>query len=1558
MRKFLFIPFLFSISVLAAQNYKPEYYQNQYEPQAQKKIEVNCYVRKVDAATAAFRRGDFRAAQRLFEEAKTCPETKSSSRRSRDLDAKINNCKAQLERGISRDVNTRNAGIEITGRRFIRSKVFTRNVDPNCFQITVKEAERAFRDSCWDDAAKLYRAAKTCQDASQTDRERMNAKIEACREAAEDELLQKEQQAIRSARHALAAGLSDDVLDLLRQGNRSLAWRLGDFANFYIAPDDNPDCLDAMYTTYYYEQPANENEIINPPFGYHLYDELSLDAQLKFLNIDEMQLVVYNPSDKKVMIWQFPDFQSQDLSWGKLKDPIGFDAAPDGSAMLYGRNYFYLEGPEATIPVQRVKNYCFGDSDESLLFFYEEEGVGIKIFSEESMSRIQKSQNPKYDKMNRVQSASDAIPIGNSLLAMQYYKGELWLGYPDRVEILDVNADNLAVNSRKVYQLQDSTLWNSGVISMRLFPEAKKVIIGNESESQSFVINSARVPDGSIRPEENIQGDVRDCHYINGHLLAVTTELTEGTWDEIMTVRELAEEPVILNRFYTNSGSTTRSATLSLDGRWLVAQDMNGKVIVWALKDSTVSPPVPFKSILGDQFSADGNHLFSKQNNEFKVYDLDDIDSGAEKTYETILDPIVPEGRSNEWAVYFSSFSRLSVQNFHSGQQHFFDVEGLLSSVPYTLDKEEASFFAYSPTSGVVRICSLTDGAIVSSRDFGGQITQLKFIPGTEQILVVSRSSGGRYTVKVWNYVKSDEPLKVLRLQDYTVRYVRVCDQGDKIALCNTEDIRIFLLDNLNDENVVIKPSKSNFIIDIEFRPDGLALVSSDDEGDISIWDVSDGKSLLNVSNTWEGKKYSVSRLAFAYGGSRLRVLSSVNDLVMTVDLDPISLRDVVQSGSRWLTSFSSKQIRDYNLEIAFKYPGNFDRLASSGDLPLIRSFFQYFREQSISSNNIDQVRSYCDRAYFLFEKLDSTNRGNHEAIMLEMYEDFVLKLLLRNNEQEAAGVVEYLKRRFPDSEKTLLSGAHTALIQRNFLLAQKLYANYLKMVSTAAELFDRKLEEIYSELSQFQEYGLLDSLQVNCLCGLFQKFPNFEKLCPSDQSYDQVPAISEVFIFRDIYNTIDSAAFLINNSARTRLLERTLDLAKSLQYENANLAEKLVDTVSLALADAYLIQANAEQNSYKVPGFYKKSLLLLESMGTFNGDLSDSTRIAFIAKTQTAWGAYLLKINQPYEALQHLKAGFYVLEKLPDTQDEANGFQREYSWKHLYNPLLLNLCRANLLLGEPLDATHAIEDVARFEFNNYKSIYTGHINLLVGDEAAALESFVALPSPDEFAEAIFLVYQMAELLPVQAERLKAFVPNATNRFILLHPDYSSDEINNYLSFFQYTHYDAMGMWDSAIVWSERGLASLERLMKKPDHVFTWRESWYSTQIYHVYYLLAGRFKDTSVLTQVIRLSEEVEKSIERDDPYSGYKDFVFTNLAHAYYLRNRPGDREKALDTYRMHLNTNSYYYDPWETLQQDFRNLHHAGVQWPDLVDLVHKIKPANVMLTQEDWREMGVE
>ena len=52
------------------------------------------------------------------------------------------------------------------------------------------------------------------------------------------------------------------------------------------------------------------------------------------------------------------------------------------------------------------------------------------------------------------------------------------------------------------------------------------------------------------------------------------------------------------------------------------------------------------------------------------------------------------------------------------------------------------------------------------------------------------------------------------------------------------------------------------------------------------------------------------------------------------------------------------------------------------------------------------------------------------------------------------------------------------------------------------------------------------------------------------------------------------------------------------------------------------------------------------------------------------------------------------------------------------------------------------------------------------------------------------------------------------------------------------------------------------------------------------------------------------------------------------------------------------TYGQDHWELLQKDFRDLHQAGIQWPNLKEVVMAIKPANAELTAEDWKDMGVE
>ncbi|MCY7330321.1 MAG: hypothetical protein LH618_17350, partial [Saprospiraceae bacterium] len=126
-------------------------------------------------------------------------------------------------------------------RKHPLSRAFTEFKGENCFQITRQEADQAFRERNWDDAAALYRAAKSCADADQTGRRDMSDRIRACRDAAEQELLDKESAARRQARQAIAANRADDAQDLLKNFDRGLAYRLADFANQYIAPPGEPN---------------------------------------------------------------------------------------------------------------------------------------------------------------------------------------------------------------------------------------------------------------------------------------------------------------------------------------------------------------------------------------------------------------------------------------------------------------------------------------------------------------------------------------------------------------------------------------------------------------------------------------------------------------------------------------------------------------------------------------------------------------------------------------------------------------------------------------------------------------------------------------------------------------------------------------------------------------------------------------------------------------------------------------------------------------------------------------------------------------------------------------------------------------------------------------------------------------------------------------------------------------------------------------------------------------------------------------------------------------------
>ena len=1567
MRVFFIIPCFFTLACLLAQSKSPDYSKNQYNNVIPKAQQADCYVRKYDAGTSALRRGDYRAALRLFEEAKTCTEARSSSRRLKELETRIAFCNAQLGRSTAADAEKaqavrRKENIELTGRKFYISAALTRNTDPNCFQLTVKEADRAFRDSCWDDAAKLYRAAKNCADANQTDREKMNNRIESCRASAEDELLQKEQKAVRTARHAIAANRADDAMDFLRQGNRSLAWRLADFANIYIAPDDNADCLETMYRAYFYEPPAADKISLRPPFCYQLSEDFDLDVQYRFTkNKKAERLIAFFPKTNSTLSWELPSLRFLEAySVPALNNPIGFDVSPSGDFLFYGYNYYYLPNDQF-LQVPAVTRYCFSEKGD--LFFYEDVNTGmVHVVNLDQSARIQQQpqqQRKGANNIGRISPQPTNFPVSAGLQTIQEYKGDVWLGYADRVEVISRNSATGDMEPSMTWLIMDSVLQERPIIAMHLYPETREAIIATEYDVYYYFLNLD--PNGGKEVNvvfNNIQEGRLLAHtYSAAPLLSAISSSRSGPGSEIIRVHSSSYN-VDLNTFLHGTGTQfTVTAAISDNGDWLVTQDNFSSARLWALRDTCFSPPKLMETDGEDLYSRDGNRLYSRKPGSVKVYDADDLDNGEQEAFETAMNASLPLGVSSKWVVFIDPQSKLCVRQLDTKQSFRFSLEpGQDTRVPYAFDDNEGRFFAYSPGNGQVVAQSLSDGSTIDTRQFGGQVTLIRSIAGTEKLLVVVLIRDGanfRYSVKVWDIRAPLESPRVVRLQGYSANLAVVSEQGDRMALCNGQDIRIFRLDNLDDESIVIKPAVNAFINDIAFRPDGLALVSGDSEGNVGIWDVVTGQPLLRFSNVWEGMKYPVDRLMFAYGGTHLRVHSPGR--LFTINLDAYTLRDWVQSKDRWLASFTSEQIRDYNLEIAFKYPGNFDRLAESGDFPLIRSFFQYFRDQSISSNNMEQVRTYCERASSLFELLDANGQGNLAYTMFEMYENYIMKLLLRNEPEEASQIVMQLEKRFDRPDVALLTAAYCSTVRHDLPAASRLYTDYLLRLPDN-EAFPRHLESINSNLSQFQEYGLLDTAQITCLCEVFQQFESFNKLCPPGKKYQPTAYSKQVLLFHDIFHDIDSLAsdYEMGIGEKVRGFEKNLARAATIEYPNPVVDHHPLEAVVLALSRAYLDLAVFEQNSPKTPIIYKKTVDLLEKYNNFDAE-TDSARLGILANAQLLWGIYLAKQGNIADAQLHYNAGLTAAKKLsglfkPGTLGEEN------INRNLMSPIHFEWCKTKLLEGKPAEARREYELANQYLEPEENAVLLAYAALLEGNEAEAFIEFGDLAYGKDVGEALFQMDYMADLLPAHRTLLEAVAPRLKAAFLQRYPEVSPLEIDYWQALLQMNRYAVLSKWDSTLAWSTRCLDKMDHLMADSGNSSTWRGLWISQRIYQSYYLLNARLDDAPALAEVIRYSLEALEVLAKDELYYGYEIYIQTNLAHAYLLRNQSGDKENAIALYRQILRNNITTDNTWELLLKDFRDLHRAGIRWPGLKNLILELKPTAVELTSEDWQEMG--
>jgi hypothetical protein len=152
--------------------------------------------------------------------------------------------------------------------------------------------------------------------------------------------------------------------------------------------------------------------------------------------------------------------------------------------------------------------------------------------------------------------------------------------------------------------------------------------------------------------------------------------------------------------------------------------------------------------------------------------------------------------------------------------------------------------------------------------------------------------------------------------------------------------------------------------------------------------------------------------------------------------------------------------------------------------------------------------------------------------------------------------------------------------------------------------------------------------------------------------------------------------------------------------------------------------------------------------------------------------------------------------------------------------------------------------------------------------------------------------------------------------------------------------FSALAQWDSAAVWSRISLQLIEKAQEQANAAPEWFTRWLDEHINLSYYLLLGHWNEPKQLASVIQLLEKAEQALrdQKEAFYYSNRNLLALNRGHAYLLRNKDGDRQRAVEIYQNFLQTYTSLGDTRDVLEKDLQDLRSVGAPIPELPELDH--------------------
>lgn len=1526
---------------------------------------VGCYQSLKQRGLQAQKAGNLNEAERLFREALQCREVQNNGRYRSELNILI----ARGE--VLRQAPVNNSRGEVRGKgRFRPSAAFLKNSDPNCYEITLQEADRAFQNNFWEDAAALYRAAKICADADQAKRQAMNDRIEDCRKNAENELLKKERQAVWQARQAIATTRANDAAALLLRGDRTRAYRLADFANEYIAPEneDNPDCLQTMFDAWYFDPALYKHMGVQfkAPFCYQLADNLGRDAQVRFAGEDlPGRIYVFAPKQHLLQIWDASTLKplravTVDTSFSK------FDVFPDGRTMLFESPQGYtLWRPDAQpYRISLGEGRCYTiDPDGRSLHYFDPDSKSIQTLAVQTIFGSTKA----YQTQRSNPSRSQIDHIKGDLLQFRFSATELWLLYQDSVVVWSIPAGNSdwARNRSRLLERPDSGK-----------PSQEKNIAYHLDPATGTIIASGSLETLEWRIAENDSPSVTPVARFPGRLLGVAdNNPNRAYWQYSVPANSyiisITENPDSAARFNMlalfSDDLSTQQGVFSADMKWFAVTNSSGTVKLWSLlnNSNTVTDGIP--GAYETALSPNGLWAAARESNRIAIFETDNL-KNTRYTVTLTNENIGNFYLGNQWMIYRQGLDSVGILNWQQNIHHriYLPTESAEDVIALDEDKE---ILAFNAAADSIEIRSLRTGKLIAAKKLGGIIRHLAFFPGGSELLVIQNLATLSFwkeqpVPKIWNYEQPGEPLKTISLHGAEIYYTDIHQSGRKIAFSDGRYIRIYSKDDLQDEHILIRPFADKYITALRFHTNSDSIAVAYTDGAIRFWDTETGALQVQLSpaegitfqapqDAADTRSTLIKYLSLSGQGDLIRAVTEQGQYIarlLPTDMDAI--RSQAQDEYRHLEAFTLEDIRDFELAYALEDADNFTRLATSGDLPLIRSFFEYYQSQALNGNNIDSIGKYCDRAFSLFAQLEETARQDLQNSMLEMYGDWGWKLLLRRRTGQVRAVAQTLNDYFDQPALAQLLQAHAALLDDDDddTGAGKNYVSWLIRDMEENPWHDLSMDDLQANFLQMAEFDLLNERRRACVCSIFGSLIDLQNLCAEDTPDPSAFFDAETNRRWKIFNLLENAGKIPNSYDKIRILRATLQDAETLRKQypagwDAALTKKALDVLTQTYIE---LSRDFEQSS-------PRAITLLKELDALCAKVALPAKYAGDIARQKARNNFELgNLYFKRGILDSAEYYYNLTEELTQPANLAEGEIHEQFNNEITGPLWTKIGELRLALNQPELAEEAFNRANQSLSYGLNTLYLGHVALLQGRFDTAWVKYGGIFEEEQLGMACADLDALAAYLPSFRSRLLEWSSKLRDSISVVNPYFDPDAVQYFYARFKMDYTSYRNDWLGALQWSETTRRSAEMLLNKNVSSENWLNPWLDAHINTAYYLLFNSLRDSADLSRAIRYSESAERYILTDYPKYTHLPYLYTNLAHAYWLRNYPGDRDKALAHYQTFLNQNPI--TGWETLQKDFRDLHAAGIRWPDLQLLIQTILP-NVQITDREWLEIGV-